>query len=66
MKSFDEETLRQNIHAVWGPAGAHADLIGDLIRKARLHDEVVRQYTNLQAWCEENAPDYPNPGHPYT
>lgn len=63
---FDVQELREDVVKVWGPAGAHVDLLDMLIRKARLHDEVQRQYANLQDWCEKNAPDYPNPGHPFT
>jgi hypothetical protein len=32
--TFNEETLRAEVEAIWGPAGAHAEVLAMLIRDA--------------------------------
>lgn len=56
MEEFDEETLRAEIHRVWGAYGAHADLIDILIKKAHALD-LARE--KMEAWNNGEIPSCP-------
>ena len=34
---FDEKTLEAEIHRVWGPAGAHADVFYEICKRAGIN-----------------------------
>lgn len=38
---FDENTLREEIHKVWGAHGAHAQVYEMLIKRARLNERAI-------------------------
>lgn len=49
---INEEWLRREIERVWGAAGAHADIYGEVVRLAKLTGDLAGALEQATAWDE--------------